>query len=58
MYRSVRDRLAVEAVHPAHPDPGPVVELDLEAGPAELWTGFIDEDGAERGAYFVYVERL
>ena len=34
------------------------IEFDLEAGPAELWTGLIDENGTERGAYFVCVELL
>jgi len=49
----------VEASAEVHPgELGAVFELELEAGPAELWTWLSDEDGRERGAYFVYVERL
>jgi hypothetical protein len=32
--------------------------VTLPAGPAELRTAFHGEDGTERGAYYVYVERL
>jgi len=39
-------------------DMGATFELDLPRGPAELRTWLVDEDGVERGAYFVYVERL
>jgi arylsulfatase B len=35
-----------------------VFEMTLPAGPAELRTWLITADGAERGAYFVYAERL
>ncbi|MCP5114626.1 MAG: sulfatase-like hydrolase/transferase, partial [bacterium] len=37
---------------------GAVFEVDLQAGPAMLQTWFYDADGTERGAYFLYVERL
>ena len=39
-------------------DKAAVFEVSLEAGPTKLQTWFIDADGAERGAYFCYVERL
>ncbi|MEO7651631.1 MAG: N-acetylgalactosamine-4-sulfatase, partial [Bryobacteraceae bacterium] len=39
-------------------DKGAVFDLKLAAGPADLHTFFIDADGAERGAYFVYVTKL
>ena len=32
--------------------------VELPVGPARLQTWLIDADGAERGAYFVYVNRL
>ena len=32
--------------------------LDLPAGPTELHTAFACKDQHERGAYYVYVERL
>jgi arylsulfatase A-like enzyme len=35
-----------------------VFEPLLQAGPAKLETWFYDKDGSERGAYFVYIERL
>ncbi len=35
-----------------------VFEVDLPAGPAELQTWLLSADGTERGAYFVYVERI
>lgn len=38
--------------------PAAVFELDLPGGPAELQTWLLSKDGAERGAYFVYAERL
>lgn len=34
-----------------------VFELDLPAGPGELQTWLISNDGSERGAYFVYARR-
>ena len=33
------------------------VEMDLAAGPQQLWAAFLDDEGQEYGAYFVYVER-
>ncbi|MBM3783487.1 MAG: arylsulfatase [Acidobacteria bacterium] len=39
-------------------DSAAVFELSLPAGPCELHTWLITPDGAERGAYFVYVERV
>jgi len=42
-------------------DPGETAvrfEVDLASGPAELQTWLKSKDGTERGAYFVYVERL
>ena len=39
-------------------DKGVSFEVDLQAGPATLETWLIDKDATERGAYFVYVERL
>jgi arylsulfatase A-like enzyme len=33
-------------------------DLDLPAGPTELRTAFVCKDQRERGAYYVYVERL
>ena len=39
-------------------DKGVAFEVELPAGPAELQTWLIGRDGTERGAYFVYVERL
>ena len=36
-------------------DHAAVFEVRLPAGPAELETWFYDQDGVERGAYFVYV---
>ena len=33
-------------------------EVELPAGPAELRTWLIDADGGERGAYYLYVERM
>jgi hypothetical protein len=42
-------------------DPGEraaVFEVDLPAGPAELQTWLISRDGSERGAYYVYAEKL
>jgi len=47
---------ATTAVHPA--DKAALFELTLPAGPAELRTWLYDRDGAQRGAYFVYVEKL
>lgn len=35
-----------------------VFEVDLPAGPAELQTWLLSNDGTERGAYFVYAERV
>ncbi len=42
-------------------DPGETAvrfEVDLAGGPAELQTWLQSKDGTERGAYFVYVERI
>jgi arylsulfatase A-like enzyme len=39
-------------------DKGVSFEVELEAGPVTLETWLIGKDGTERGAYFVYVERL
>ena len=39
-------------------DKAAVFNVRLPAGPAELQSWFYGPDGAERGAYFVYVERL
>jgi arylsulfatase B len=50
---SVDQRLPVQAG-----DKGIVFSVRLPAGAAELQTWFYDKDGAERGAYFVYAERL
>lgn len=44
------------AVQPA--DKAAVFTVRLPAGPAELQTWFYSPDGAERGAYYVYVERV
>ena len=33
-------------------------EVALEKGKAELQTWFKDEEGVERGAYFVYLELI
>jgi len=38
--------------------PAATFDLRLPAGPAELQTWLISKDGSERGAYFVYVERI
>ncbi|MBL8241544.1 MAG: arylsulfatase [Bryobacterales bacterium] len=38
--------------------PAAVFELELAAGPAELQTWLLSKDGSERGAYFLYAERL
>jgi arylsulfatase A-like enzyme len=35
-----------------------VFELDLPGGPGELQTWLMSSDGTERGAYYVYAERL
>jgi hypothetical protein len=35
-----------------------VFEVDLPAGPAELRSALIAADGAQRGAYYVYVQRI
>jgi len=35
-----------------------LIEADLTAGRTELEAWFIDEDDDERGAYYVYVERV
>jgi uncharacterized protein YjbI with pentapeptide repeats len=37
---------------------GVVIEMDLPAGPTELWTYLYDEAGKAGGAYFTEVERL
>ena len=42
----------------AYANLGATFEVELKAGPTKLQTWFIEEDGGERGAYFVYVERL
>ncbi len=39
-------------------DKAAVFEVELQPGPAQLETWFYDSDGSERGAYYVYVERL
>ncbi len=39
-------------------DKGAVFETDLQPGPATLQTWFYGSDSSERGAYFVYVQRL
>ncbi len=35
-----------------------IFEVDLPSGPAELQTWLISADGTERGAYYVYAEKL
>lgn len=45
-----------KAIVPA--DRAAVFEVELERGPAQLQTWLYEEDGTERGAYFVYVRRL
>ena len=44
------------AVQPS--DKAAAFTVQLARGPAELRTWFYDQDGTERGAYYVYVERL
>ncbi len=39
-------------------DLGIAFDVELPAGPARLQTWFYDGDGTERGAYYVYAERL
>ena len=39
-------------------DTAATFRLKLQAGPTKLQTWFIDEKGADRGAYYVYVKRL
>ena len=39
-------------------EPAAIFTLNLEAGPLDLQTWFIDEAGGARGAYYVYVTRL
>jgi arylsulfatase B len=46
------------AAKPGADDKAAVIELQLKAGPAELQTWLTAADGSERGAYFVYVQRL
>ncbi len=59
---AVRAKLQIGAVEQTKAveddDKAAVFNVDLEAGPAMLETWFYDADGTERGAYFVYVERL
>lgn len=47
-----------KTVEIAEADKAAVFTLDLPEGPARLQTWLIDADGAERGAYFVYVKDL
>jgi len=39
-------------------DKAAVFTVKLQQGPTKIETWFYDQDGSERGAYFVYVERL
>lgn len=61
--RPVRARLAIGGIHmETDVSPGDheaVLEIDVDAtGPTELHAHFVDADGGERGAYYVYVTRL
>lgn len=59
---AVKARLTIGSVDETRPvgpdDAAAVFSVRLAAGPAELRTWFYDRDGSERGAYYVYVERI
>ena len=60
--RATRARLTiadVEVTEPILPDASAVTfKIELKAGKTRLQTWFTDDDGASRGAYYVYVKRL
>jgi hypothetical protein len=59
---AVRAKLSIAGVEQTGPvavdDKAAAFTVDLPRGPAELRTWFYGQDGTERGAYFVYVERV
>ncbi|MEZ5400928.1 MAG: arylsulfatase [Bryobacteraceae bacterium] len=59
--RAVKARLSIAGVEQAKDvaatDKAAVFDVELPKGPAELHTWLIEDNGAERGAYFAYVER-
>jgi len=59
---AIRARLKVgdldESAEVKPDDKAAVFEVDFPAGPARFETWFYGSDGSERGAYYVYVEKL
>ncbi len=58
----VKAKLSIAGVEESkavnHEDKAATFTVQLPRGPAELHTWLYGQDGAERGAYFVYVERM